>query len=64
MNKLMLDPETLRVESFETSPADDATRGTVCAHDWTGQYEPTCAVLSCQVACRTRYQNTCETNCL
>jgi hypothetical protein len=63
MNKLMLDPETLRVESFETARANDAVRGTVRAHGWT-QFDPTCGGLSCDVACRTRYGNTCVTGCL
>jgi hypothetical protein len=65
MNKLKL--ESLSVESFETSQSDDATRGTVRAHDGSvntyDQYQQTCGGLSCQVACRTRYQYTCETAC-
>lgn len=65
MHKLKL--ESLSVESFETSQSDD-TRGTVRGHDDSvytyDQYQQTCGGLSCQVACRTRYQYTCETNCL
>lgn len=58
MNKLMLDPETLRVESFATSRADDATRGTARAHGWT-VYDATCPSPSCAVVCRTRYDTPC-----
>ncbi|HEY0018096.1 MAG TPA: pinensin family lanthipeptide [Longimicrobium sp.] len=65
MQKLKL--ESLSVESFETSQSDDAARGTVRAHDASvytyDYYERTCGGVSCQVACRTRYQNTCETAC-
>jgi hypothetical protein len=62
MHKLKL--ESLSVETFEPSGEDSAARGTVRAHDWTNYYyDPTCGGLSCQVACRTRYQNTCETAC-
>jgi hypothetical protein len=58
MNKLILDPETLRVESFETSRVDGATRGTVRGHLWT-VYDPTCPGPSCAVVCRTRYDTPC-----
>ena len=65
MHKLKL--ESLSVETFETSQSDDVARGTVRAHDgsvWTyDAYQQTCGGLSCQVACRTRYQYTCETAC-
>lgn len=60
MRKLKLD--SLSVETFETSRPDSAPRGTVQAHAWT-QYDPTCGGLSCDVACRTRYQYTCMTAC-
>lgn len=65
MKKLKL--ESLSVESFETLQSDDATRGTVRGQDGSvytyDQYQQTCGGLSCQVACRTRYQNTCDTGC-
>jgi hypothetical protein len=66
MKKLQL--ESLSVESFETSQSDDAAGGTVRGHDGSvytyDQYQRTCGGLSCQIACRTRYQNTCETACV
>jgi hypothetical protein len=62
MNKLKLIIDDLRVESFEASRTDEG-RGTVRAHEWT-QFDPTCGGLSCDVACRTRYQPTCATGCL
>ena len=55
MQKLMLDPDALRVESFATSRADDA-RATVHAHSWTVY---TCPSPSCGVVCRTRYDTPC-----
>lgn len=67
MRKMQLRLESLNVESFPTAPADEAPRGTVRAHDGSvytyDQYQQTCGGLSCQVACRTRYQNTCMTAC-
>ena len=62
MTKLKLKLDSLRVETFETSRADDATGGTVRAYGWT-QFDPTCGGLSCDVACRTRFQVTCQTGC-
>jgi hypothetical protein len=35
MSKLRLDPESLRVKSFETDAASDRTRGTVNGHSHT-----------------------------
>lgn len=67
MNKLKLQLDTLRVETFDAGP-DNAARGTVDAHDGSvytyDPYQQTCGGLSCQVACRTRYQNTCLTACV
>jgi|GEM_PF-4916626 len=56
MHKLKL--ESLSVETFETSRADDAARGTVRAHAWT-VYDATCPSPSCAVVCRTRYDTPC-----
>lgn len=39
MKKLMLDLDTLRVDSFATTASDDAARGTVRAHDDTIESE-------------------------
>jgi hypothetical protein len=67
MNKLKLQLDTLRVETFDAGP-DNALPGTVDAHDGSvytyDNYQQTCGGLSCQVACRTRYQNTCQTACV
>ena len=54
MQKLKL--ESLSVESFETSHADDAARGTVQAQSWTVY---TCPSPSCNVVCRTRNDTPC-----
>ena len=66
MKKLKLNVDALRVESFDAGTGVPA-RGTVDAHDGSvytyDYYQQTCGGLSCQVACRTRYQNTCETAC-
>ena len=44
MNKLMLDPESLRVESFQTSRTAEPTPGIIRAHAWTNYYyDPTAA---------------------
>jgi hypothetical protein len=61
MRKLKL--ESLSVETFETSQPDDATRGTVHAHDWSQRFEQTCAGMSCDYACVTLYDNTCRNVC-
>lgn len=67
MNKLKLNLDALRVETFAVSAAEGMAGGTVRAHDGAvatyGYNEPTCMVNSCQVACRTRYQVTCDTAC-
>lgn len=52
----MLDPQALRVESFPTTRADEAIRGTVRAQSWT-QY--TCPEPSCAYVCRTRHDTPC-----
>ncbi len=51
MKKLMLDVETLRVESFTTQDVD-SLRGTVCGHDDTMETEHctrerTCLLTTC-----------------
>ena len=58
MNKLALNPETLRVESFPTARVDDTRGGTVRGHGWT-LYDATCPSPSCNVVCRTRYDTPC-----
>lgn len=67
MNKLKLNLDALRVETFAVSAADEMAGGTVRAHDGSvytyDNYQQTCGGLSCQVACRTRYQVTCQTAC-
>lgn len=55
------------METFSITAADETPQGTVRAHEVSvntyGYYEPTCNVLSCAVACRTRYQVTSDTGC-
>ncbi|HEY0018098.1 MAG TPA: hypothetical protein VGC13_17410 [Longimicrobium sp.] len=62
MKKLKLD--SLSVETFRTSRAEDATRGTVQAHDWTRLGEQTCGGMSCDYACITVYDDTCRNVCI
>jgi hypothetical protein len=58
MKKLKL--ESLAVETFETDRPEGATRGTVAAYGWTRAQDQTCAGISCDYACITVYDHTCD----
>ena len=57
MRKLMLDVDTLEVESFPTSAADDASRGTVDAHAAT--LVRCSGAASCYTSCRADLRDAC-----
>lgn len=61
MKKLKL--ESLCIETFVTARTDNATRGTVRAHDWSRLGEQTCGGMSCDYACITLYDDTCRSVC-
>ena len=64
MQKLKLDVDTLRVESYEPSQAPEAVEGTVHAHaSLTRLGQQTCGGISCDYACITYYDNTCRYVC-
>ncbi len=62
MKKLKLQPDALRVESYETMRPAPADAGTVHAHV-TRLGQPTCGGVSCDYACITYYDHTCNAVC-
>ncbi len=58
MNKLKLDFEDLKVESFETSPEPEEDEGT--AYGLLGHSDTSCLQIDCQCPTGT---NTCATTC-
>jgi hypothetical protein len=64
MQKLKLQMDDLRVESYATSRAPHAAEGTVHGHEaFTRLGEQTCGGMSCDYACVTLYNNTCRYVC-
>jgi hypothetical protein len=67
MRKLQLDPEALAVETFDTTSAVDAARGTVRGRSL-GTYESDCPtrLWTYESGCLTRQctpEGTCDTTC-
>ena len=58
MRKLMLDVDTLEVESFPTAAADEAVRGTVDARAAT-QIRCGSGAASCFTSCRADLRDNC-----
>ncbi|HEX6910511.1 MAG TPA: hypothetical protein VF142_08950 [Longimicrobium sp.] len=66
MKTLKLQPDALRVESYQTSRSAGAAIGTVHAHDGTvitRLGNPTCGGASCNYACITHFDDTCQYVC-
>lgn len=63
MEKLKLELESLRVDSFDTVRPTLELRGTVRANEGSvytyDYYQATCGGVSCQYVCRTRYDTPC-----
>jgi hypothetical protein len=60
MKKLRLDPEALAVETFDTTPPEPATRGTVHGHDTKWCHTPDTFCASPSVECSL---DTCDHTC-
>ena len=64
MKKLTLDVEELMVETFEPSRTERGDRGTIRAHEWSRLgHDETCGGISCDYACITVYDDSCNNIC-